>query len=82
VGPVCTPCGARNVPSQKPARRFTNGILDASNKKPLLGAFFCLLLIEARLMKSISEMQEELERELRKEESESNARYEKASRIT
>ncbi len=33
-------------------------------------------------MKSISEMQEELERELRKEESESNARYEKASRIT
>ncbi|MBW5414836.1 hypothetical protein [Pseudomonas sp. MAG002Y] len=33
-------------------------------------------------MKSISEMQEELERELRREETESNARYEKASRIT
>ncbi|GEM_PF-2037337 len=33
-------------------------------------------------MKSVSEMQEELERELRREESESNARYEKAFRIT
>ncbi|MFK4136576.1 hypothetical protein VPH49_20660 [Pseudomonas luteola] len=33
-------------------------------------------------MKSMFEMQEELERELRREEAQSNARYEKASRIT